>query len=316
MAEFRAAERAFEKGEVIDPGVVLARRMGYPLVVTAVAGSPAAKAGLQSDDLIEKVGGKSIRQSALWEVRSRLSGKPGAKVELLIVRDGKPRHRTLTLTLHSWSPDRPVSERVSGETVIRIPDFAPGTAEALKSLLAPLDRTRSLILDLRGNATGSWDEAAKAAGFFVPPGRIAELKGRKVEGKSWTAAEGERIHESPVVLLIDSGTGGPAELFAGAVRESEKETVKDRKKVRLVGEPTFGAGSVLEVIPLSSGGALRLSVAKVRTAGGKSLSPKGIEPDDRVYPMPSDEGQKPEDLILQRGVKLLAEIAAKPKPAS
>jgi carboxyl-terminal processing protease len=317
MEAFRKAEAAREKGEVVDAGLVLARRMGYPLVVSAVAGSPAAAAGLASDDLIEKVGGQTVHQMPLWEVRSRLSGKPGAKVDVLVVRDGKPRHRSFTVALHSWSPEGPKAERASGETVIRIPGFAPGTAAAIKGLLGPLDRTKPLLLDLRGNASGSYDEAALAAGLFLPPGPLGELKGRKVEGKAFAAAEGERVHESPVVLLVDSGTGGPAELFAAAMRESEKGAVKEQKKVRLVGEPTFGAGAVLQVVPLSSGGALKLTVAKVRTAGGRALSPKGLEPDDRVYVTPADEGQPaPSDQILARGVKLLAEMAAKAKPAS
>jgi carboxyl-terminal processing protease len=317
MAAFKAAEAAREKGDLVEAGVVLARRMGYPFVVTAVAGGPAAAGGVQSDDLIEKVGGKTVRQMPIWEVQSRLSGKPGGKVELLVVREGKPRHRTLTITLGSWTPEGPKAERASGETVVRIPDFAPGTAAALKALIAPFDRTKPLLVDLRGNASGSYDEAARAAGLFVPAGPLGELKGRKVEGKKWTAAEGERVHESPVILLVDSGTGGPAELFAAAIRESETTTVKEQKKIRLVGEPTFGAGSVLDVVPLSSGGALKLSVAKIRSAGGRALSPKGLEPDDRVYPSPAEEGQPaPPDLILQRGIKLLAEMAAKPRTAS
>jgi carboxyl-terminal processing protease len=317
MAAFKAAEDARGKGNVVDAGLVLARRLGYPFVVSAVAGGPAASAGLESDDLIEKVGGQAVRQLPIWEVQSRLSGKPGKKIDLLVVRDGKPRHRSLTITLSSWSPEGPKTVRALGETIVRIADFAPGTAASLKALIAPFDRTKPLILDLRGNASGSFDEAATAAGLFVPAGPIGELKGRKVEGKKWASAEGERIHESPVILLVDSGTGGPAELFAGAIRESEKVTVKDQKKVRLVGEPTFGAGSVLDVVPLSSGGALKLSVAKVRTASGRALSPKGLEPDDRVYPTPHDEGQAaPADLILQRGVKLLAEMAARSKSAS
>ncbi len=306
IAAFRTAEEAQKKENMVDSGAVLARRLGYPLVVTAVAGSPAAKGGLQSDDIIEKVGGQPVHGVPMWEVRSRLSGKPGAKIQLLVVREAKPRHKTIDMTLSSWTPAEPAASRVSGETVLTIPDFAPGTATALKNLVAPFDRTKPLLLDLRGNAFGSFDEAAKAAALFVPAGPLGELKGRKVQGKTWAAAEGERIHDSPVVVLVDSGTGGPAELFAAAVRDSDK----DRKRIRLVGEPTFGMGSVQEVIPLSSGGALRLSVAKVRTASGRSLSPKGIDPDDRVYTIPLDAGQvgPANDQILQRGIKVLAEV--------
>jgi carboxyl-terminal processing protease len=318
LAAFRAAEAALEKGETIDSGVVLARRLGYPLVVSAVAGGPAAKGGLESDDIIEKIGSQPVHEVPLWEVRSRLSGKPGTKVQILVVREGKPRHRTIDIVLSSWAPESPAARRISGEMVVRVPDFAPGTAAALKAIVAPLDRTRPLLVDIRGNAFGSYEEAVRAAALFVAPGPIGELKGRKVEGKAWTAGAGERIHESRIVLLVDSGTGGPAELFAAAVRESDKTASQAEKKVRLVGEPTFGMGSAQQVVPLASGGALRLSVAKVRTAGGRALPPKGIDPDDRVYTVPQEDthGDPALDMILQRGIKALAEAGRGQKSAS
>ena len=319
MAAFRAAEEAIKKGEVIDSVVVLARRLGYPLVVAAVAGSPSAKAGLQSDDLIEKIDGRPVHQVPLWEVRSRLAGKAGARMSVLVVRDGKPRHRTLNLVLATWSADKPSAQRMSGEMVVRIPDFGPGTAAALKALVAPFDRTKPLLVDLRGTASGDFDEAARTAALFVAAGPLGELKGRKVEGRRWAAEPGERIHESPLILLVDSGTGGPAELFAAILREGEKAATKSQRKIRLVGEPTFGMGAVSQVVPLASGGALRLAVAKVRTVSGRALSPKGLEPDDRVYPVPPDEthgGPAPLDLILQRGLKLVAEVSGTTKSAS
>jgi carboxyl-terminal processing protease len=319
MAAFRASEEAIRKGEVIDPGLILARRLGYPLIVTAIPGSPAAKAGLQSDDLIEKIDGRPVHQVPLWEVRSKLSGKTGAKATVLVVRDGKPRHRTLGLTLAAWTADKPSAQRVSGEMVIRVPDFGPGTAAALKALVAPFDRTKPLLLDLRGTASGECDEAARSAALFVAAGPLGDLKGRKVEGKKWTAEAGERIHESPIILMVDSGTGGAAELFAAALREEEKATSKALKKIRLVGEPTFGMGAISQVVPLSGGGALKLTVAKVRTASGRTLSPKGLEPDDRVYPVADDiraGGPAPVDLILQRGLELLAKASDTTKSAS
>jgi len=348
MAAFEAARAAREKADHVESGLVLARRAGYPYVVTAVPGSPAAAAGVRTDDIIEKVGGASARGLALWEVEAALSGKPGGRASLLVVRESKPRRQTLDVVRSTWAPALPAAERVSGELVVKVPAFGPGTAGALAAILAPLDRTKSLVLDLRGNAFGSWEEAARAAALFGPAGPIGELKGRKIEGRSWRAEAGERVNDGGSVLLVDSGTGGPAELFAASLREAaareqgfdvaaalkreekraagepDDETppapALDRKKlrVRVVGEPTFGMGLTQEVVRLASGGALRITVGKVRTAGGRALSPRGLDPDDRVFhvlPEEGDEGKAP-DPFLERALKVVAELPAAPARAS
>lgn len=349
MAAFSAFEAAKEKRDVLDSGIVLARRFGFPVVVAAVAGSPAAAAGVRSDDVIEKIDGVLTRSLALWELESRLSGKAGSRVHLEVVRDGKPRHRTLDIVRASWTPAAPSADRVDGETVIRIPAFVPGTTAALKDILKPLDPTRPLVLDLRSSATGSFDEAARAAALFVPAGPLGELSGRRIETKTFRSEPGERVHESRLVLLVDSGTAGAAELFAGAVRDagtrdaSAKLVLQDRKKtsaedadapetfdpgadalkdqekvklaVRLVGEPTVGMGFTAQVVKLASGGSLKLSVGKIRTVAGKALCPRGLQPDDRVYHGPDDAGGRL-DPILQRGLKVLSETSSRAKAAA
>ncbi len=349
MAAFSAFEAAKEKREILDTGIVLARRFGFPVVVAAVAGSPAAAAGVKSDDVIEKIDGALTRSMALWELESRLSGKAGGRVHLAVVREGKPRHRTLDIVRAGWTPAVPSAERIDGETVIRIPAFVPGTTAALKEILKPLDRTRPLVLDLRSSATGSFDEAARAAALFVPAGPLGELSGRRIETKTFRSEPGERVHESRLVLLVDSGTAGAAELFASAVRDAgtrdagAKPVIQDRKKpgtedpdapevfdpgadaskagekmklaVRLVGEPTVGMGFTAQVVKLASGGSLKLSVGKIRTVAGKALCPKGLQPDDRVYHGPDDAGGRL-DPILQRGLKVLSESASRAKAAA
>ena len=192
MAAFAAYEAAKEKKEVLESGIVLARRFGFPVVVAAIAGSPAASAGVTSDDVIEKVDGQLTRNMALWELESRLSGKAGGRVRLAVVREGKPRHRTLDIVRAGWTPAAPSAERMGGETVIHVPSFTPGTAAALKEILKPLDRTRPLLLDLRSNAMGSFDEAARAAALFVPAGPLGELSGRRIETKTFHSEPGER----------------------------------------------------------------------------------------------------------------------------
>lgn len=339
MAAFAAWEASKEKKDLVDTGLVLARRFGFPVVVAAVDGSPAAAAGVKGDDVIEKVDGVLTRNMALWELDQRLSGKAGGRVRLEVVREGKPRHRTIDIVRASWSPATPAAQRVDGETVIRIPSFAPGAAAAVRKILEPLDRTHALILDVRNNATGTYEEAARAAALFVSAGPLGELKGRKIESKTYRAEPGERVHESRLVVLVDSGTAGPAELFASALREATVRTsaapklVRDEKAkkededavdvdpglesakgveklpVRLVGETTVGMAFTAQVVKLSSGGSLKLSVGKVHTLAGKALCPKGLQPDDRVFHGPPDEATGKGDLILKRGLKILEESA-------
>jgi carboxyl-terminal processing protease len=327
-------------------GIVLARRMNYPVVVAPIAGSPSAAAGLMSDDLIEKIDDRPARGLALWEVEALLQGKPGGHVRLLVVRDGKPRRHLIDIVRGSWEPAAPSASRSGSETVIKIPSFGPGTVSAVREILAPLDRARPLVLDLRENAWGSYDEAARTAALFVPPGPLGELMGRKIASKSFRAEPGERVHESRLVLIVDSGTAGPAELFTSAVSERLNKTDvasggKSRKTeaggeedefpdetapppstgwngrwVRVVGEPTVGMGFVQETVRLQSGGSLNLSVGKIHTISGHVLSPKGIYPDDRVYHMPVDETAPgpPFDPFLDRALKILSE--SRPKAAA
>jgi C-terminal peptidase prc len=348
MAAFTAFQSSREK-ELPELGLVLAKRFGYPVVVAPIAGSPAAAAGLKSDDLIEKIDGRSAHGLALWEVEATLAGKPGRRVSFLVVREGKPRRRTLEVIAGSWTPKPPSAARVEGETVITIPSFGPGTAKEVAAILAPFDRTKPLVLDLRNNAWGSYGEAARTAALFVPAGPLGELSGRKIETTIFRSEPGERTHDSRLVLLLDSGTAGPAEFFAAAVSEAldktppkaaerktkfekdvdgtierldedaespgERETLVswNGKMVRLVGEPSMGMAFAQKVVRMQSGGALQVSVGKVRTLSGRALSPKGLSPDVRVYHVPPDDSisQSPVDLFLERAVKVLAE--ARPK---
>ncbi len=334
VANFNALRAAEEKGDVLDIGIVLARRFSYPVVVAATSGSPAAASGVKSDDIIEEIDGQPARSMAIWEVESKLAGKAGGRVRLTVVREGKPRRRTIDIVRSSWVPSAPFAVRAEGETIITISAFVPGTAAELKKILAPLDRTRPLLLDVRNNGIGSYDEAARCAALFVPAGPLGELRGRRIAAKSFRAEPGERVHAGHLVVLVDSGTAGPAEFFAAAVREASgarqtaiasKEAEEDSSEtgeeeevpptpsatpVRLVGEPTGGMGFMQRVIPLASGGSLKLSVGKFYGPAGRALSPKGLNPDDRVYQLPPEEtpGRPETDPFLKRGLKVLAEL--------
>ncbi len=334
IASFNAFRAAEQKGDVLDIGIVLARRFSYPVVVAATSGSPAAAAGVKSDDIIEEIDGQPTRSLAIWEAEAKLAGKAGGRVRLTVVREGKPRRRTIDIVRSSWTPSAPFAVRAEGETVITISAFVPGTAAELKKILAPLDRTKPLLLDVRNNGIGSYEEAAHCAALFVPAGPLGELKGRRIEAKNFRAEPGERVHDGHLVVLVDSGTAGPAEFFAAALREAsgarhaavasragdedasdlggddEVSPPPSSTPVRLVGEPTVGMGFVQKVIPLTSGGSLKLSVGKFYGPAGRSLSPKGLNPDDRVYHLPPEEtpGRPETDPFLKRGLKVLSEL--------
>lgn len=343
VALYRNAEESRRKEGMVEAGVVLARRFGYPVVVAAVPGSPAAKAGLKTDDLIEKVDGKPARPLSLWQVEARLAGKPGGRVSLTVVREGKPRYRTIDVIRSSWEPEKPSIARVSGESVLRIPYLGAGAAAAVKEVLGPVDPAKALIVDVRGVAGGSYEEAVRLASLFSVHGQLGELKGRKVEGQKFSSQPEGRAYTGRLAILIDSGTAGPAEFFAAAVRESAgrlkgapapsptpgttpalspspaptaavaEKAAEPKSRVRLIGEPTVGMGADYQIVNLPSGGALKLAVAKVRTAGGVSLSPKGLEPDDRVFSVAHQEITSAEtDLTLQQGLRFLSEGAAPP----
>ena len=229
MAAFTAWEASKEKKDVVDVGIVVARRFGFPVVVAAVEGGPAAAAGVKSDDVIEKVDGALTRNMALWELDAqplRKGRRPGAAGSRPGGQAPPPddRHRARRLVAGA-----PAAQRVDGETVVRIPSFTPGAAAAVKKILEPLDRTHALILDVSNNATGTYEEAARAAALFVAPGPLGELKGRKIESKTYRAEPGERVHESRLVVLVDSGTAGPAELFASALREATVRAAAPRR---------------------------------------------------------------------------------------
>lgn len=321
VGAFEVWEARRGRAETIGSGLVLARRVGYPVVVSAIPGSPAAAAGVRGDDILEKVDDRSAHGLSLWEAESLLSGPAGSRVKLLIAREGaKPRRRTVVIVRQSWSPPLPSLSRVEGESVLKIPSFGPGTASEVAKLISPLDRTRALVIDLRENASGAFEEAARTAALFVSAGPLAELTGRRAAPKSFVAEPAQRVHQSRLVLLVDSSTGGSAELFASAIRDGLGRDVPSgtpAAPVRLVGEPTSGMAFTSQVVHLASGGVLKLAVAKVRTLGGKAISPKGLEPDDRVFSMPEDgEHKTGVDPVLRRGLKLLAEMTAAPRASA
>jgi carboxyl-terminal processing protease len=297
-----AKYRAFVASKPLESGLVLGRRGGFAYIVAPVPGSPAETSGVKSGDVILAVEGVPTRNQALWEIESGVSGPEGSSVSLKVLRGGDEREVTIRLTRRRYEP-APVSEKTEDHVpVIRIPYFSPGVAAAVQKELRGVPAgTPTVIVDVRDSAGGDVDEAVRAASLFIPTGAVAKLSGKKIPEKNY-ATSGDRVWKGKTILLIDGGTGGAPEIFAGALH--------DRANAELVGEPTAGMGILQRLLPMSSGGALYLTVGEFVSPSGTELTGKALKPTARVDLFPGD-GDPSTDVILKKAVELAHGAPAK-----
>jgi len=302
-----------------DIGAALSKRFGYAAVISVIPGGPAEKAGLQDTDILEAVDGKSTREMSLAELRNLVAGQPGSNVTVAVVRAGRAEPEKLTIT-RDVVKIPPVSEKMMANDVgvIRVDALTKGKAQELagKIKAAQRDGAKKLILDLRNCAEGEESEGIATANLFLNHGVIAYLQGQKYPREAYNADPSKAITSLPVVVLVNKGTAGAAEIVASAILENSRGDV--------VGDKTFGEGSVQKVIPLPEGeGALILSVAKYYSPSGKAIQDVAVTPnvlvadEDEDVPVPDeeenaappDQTRKPpapeEDQQLQKAIELL-----------
>jgi carboxyl-terminal processing protease len=281
----------------VGPGIVLARRGGFPYVVAPLPGSPAERGGVRAGDLLDTVDGKSVRNAPLWKVKAALEGPEKTTVEIGIFRGADEKRQTLRLERARTEPT-PVASRWERDVIIlRVPSFSPATAGQLRRELEEANRRSidRLIVDLRGSIGGEIADAAPAASLFLEKGPVGRLVSRRAPARPLETT-GERIWKGRVVVLIDDSTGGPAEIFAGALQ--------DRGGATTVGEQTVGMGIVQKLVPTGSGGSLYITVGRYTSPSGKVLGGKGLSPDHSVVVFPGDADDK-RDPILERGLEVI-----------
>ncbi|MFQ5740122.1 MAG: S41 family peptidase [Acidobacteriota bacterium] len=265
-----------------SPGLVLSKRYGYIQVVTTLPESPAEKAGLRKGDLIESINNLATTGMSLWEAQARLRGPAQSSVKLRVVRARRSQPTEVTLVRSEMT--RPeVSAGLPEPTIglLRIPAFEGGVADqvAAKLKLLKSSSIRGLLVDIRGNAQGSIDEAAKAADLFLAKGgRILSLKDRAGTSLELASLSEPLLVDVPIVLLVDGGTSRAAEAFGSALRDNGVASV--------VGEKTNGCGSVQKRFTLTDGSVVFISTQLIFRPSGKplqaaSLRESGIDPDTR-----------------------------------
>lgn len=258
-------------------GASISKRFGYAAVISVIPGSPADKAGIESSDIIEAVEGKSTREMSLAEIDGALSGQVGSNVTLSVVRARRVEPLKLTITRDVVKMP-PVSDKMmqDGIAYIKVEAFSKGKAQELANKIKSEQNAgaKKLVLDLRDNSEGEESEGIAAANLFLDHGTIAYLQGQKYPRENFTAAADKKITDLPVAVLVNKGTAGPAEILAGALLENNRADI--------VGDKTFGVGSIQKVIDVPDGSALILSVAKYYTPNGKAIQDTAITPNIMV----------------------------------
>jgi carboxyl-terminal processing protease len=258
-------------------GATIARRFGYPIVVSPVAGGPAAKAGLSTGDIIESIEEMTTRELNLIQVYELLSAPAGKPIKLKVIRRsrGSAEPETVTVTREAFRIPPIESKMVeSNIAYVRVPYLGSGKAsEARKQLDGLLKKgATSVILDLRYTAGVNEQEAVDLASVFLDSGAtVGSLQGQKVPKKTLTAGPNAPLTKAPLSVLINQGTMGNAEVVAAALLDSGRG--------RLVGTRSFGVGSVQRLIPMADGYALLLSTAKYYRPNGKEIQDLGISPE-------------------------------------
>ncbi len=254
-------------------GLVVSKRFGYAYVVSAVPGSPTAKAGVERGDFIEKVNGKSTTKMPVWQVRNEL--RRNQPVKLQVLHGGDTKRSEVTITPGAFHPLKLESSTISGIGYIKIPYFERDTAVEFRAALDDVRKRniRKLIIDLRGNAGGSVDQAITAADDLLTSGVITALEGRKVESKKWQA-DRATSYDGEVQVLADISTAAGGEVFASAIRGNNRGKV--------VGTTTYGKAIVQRFITLPSGGGVQMTVAHYTTPDLKAITETGVKPDVTV----------------------------------
>lgn len=256
-----------------DVGLVLSKRFGLISVVATLPDSPAERAGLRVGDLLESIADFSSREMSVEQAGLLLAGEPGTSVRILVVRERRVEPKEIDL-VRAPGKAYPVTSRQLEADIgyVRVVTFRPGTAAEVREHLERLQQAgmRKLVLDLRGCAVGEASEAVDTTRWLLEKGLITYLQGQRFPRQQFNADPSRTLWRGSITVLIDTSTAGPAELLAAALLEYQRAEV--------LGEPSYGVGSVQKLIPLDDGAALILSVAKYYTPSGQAIQDTGVEP--------------------------------------
>lgn len=304
--EEREENREGLSGTYVGIGIQLEERDGEVVVTSPIEGSPAARAGIEAGDVVVAVNGKSVREEGVTQVVERIKGPEGTQVRLTVARGGEERvfdleRAEIEAPVVSWTliPSSDVG-------FVRLSSFSDDSAQKLALAFeeARAAGARRFVLDLRNNPGGRLEQAVQMAGDFLEPGSVVYVREDASGGRVEIEADGgaERT-DAPMAVLVNGGTASSSEILAGALRDNDRATV--------IGETTFGTGTVLSEFVLRDGSAILLGVAEWLTPDGDFIREIGIEPDIEVPLAPDTQPLTPSEArdlsreeILERDAQL------------
>lgn len=299
------------KGEFGGVGIEITIKDGWLTVVSPIEDTPAYKAGIKAGDKIVKINGKPTKDMNLTEAVKLIRGPKGTKVTLTIWREGFTEPKDFEITRGIISIKSVKAKTLEpGYGYVRLTSFQENTASELQKALLKLEKENSplkgIVLDLRNNPGGLLDQAVKVADEFLDKGLIVYTKGRlKGQQMRFYAHKNKHPHPYPVVVLVNGGTASAAEIVAGALQ--------DHHRALLIGQTTFGKGSVQTIIPLEDGSALRLTTALYYTPSGRCIQATGIEPDLNLAHVEIDGKKTMHHVIREKDLARHLEIMEKKK---
>ena len=266
-------------GEFGGLGIEVSMEAGVVKVISPIDDTPASKAGVKAGDYIVKINGEQVQGKTLMEAVNLMRGPVGTSIEITIRRKGIKKAKVFKITREIIEVKSVVSEQIKNKVgYIRLRAFNENSGSQLKNEISKMEKNKSnivYILDLRNNPGGLLSQAVKITDFFLDDGEIVSTNGRKIkENRKFFAKKGDKINGKPLIVLINYGSASASEIVAGALQ--------DQKRAILLGEATYGKGSVQSIIPLKNRGAIRLTVSKYYLPSGKSISEVGVIPDIRV----------------------------------
>tara|TARA_A100001015_G_scaffold23650_1_gene26744 strand:- start:1052 stop:2188 length:1137 start_codon:yes stop_codon:yes gene_type:complete len=290
-------------GEFGGLGIEVGMESGVVKVISPIDDTPASRAGIKAGDYIVKINDTQVQGKSLTEAVELMRGPIGSSIELTIRRIGEKKALTYKIVrevIQIQSVKADLIEKNIG--YIRLTSFNENSGKQIEKEIQKLEKNKnvnSYILDLRNNPGGLLSQAIKITDFFLENGEIVSTKSRKaIENRKWFAKEGDITNGKALIVLINYGSASASEIVAGAL--------KDHKRAILLGENSYGKGSVQSIIPLKNRGAIRLTVAKYYLPSGKSISEIGVSPDIEIDELSDDFRIKTEtDNQLRYAVKLL-----------
>ena len=266
-------------GEFGGLGIEVSMEAGVVKVITPIDDTPASKAGIKAGDYIVKINNIQVQGKSLSEAVDLMRGPVDSSIELTVRRRGVKKALTFNIIRKIIEVQSVKSDLLENNIgYIRLTSFNDNSSEQIKKKIKKLNKNKNLnafILDLRNNPGGLLSQAIKISDFFLENGEIVSTKRRKKsENRKWFAKKGDITEGKTLLVLINYGSASASEIVAGAL--------KDHKRAIILGESSYGKGSVQSIIPLKNKGAIRLTIAKYYLPSGKSISEVGVKPDIEV----------------------------------